>query len=270
MINSAKPATRNPLLYVMLGGCLLALAAALYLTFSADARSASASDSSDPVAAADSAVRTANISQNERRAMEAIVREYILTHPEIIPEAVDVLQKRDTQGRLAGSRSAIETPFPGAVAGNPNGNQVLVEFFDYACGFCRASLPDLNRIIAENNDVKVVFREFPILGEGSQKAARMALAAAEQGKYRAFHDAMFAASKPTDQNIAAAAQAAGLDMARAQKVAGSDAVTQELQKNFQLAQSVGFNGTPTWVTGDHVLEGAVGYEALNEAITSPS
>ena len=266
MFDSNQPATRSPLLYLMLAGCAFALIAALYLTFIAGSSSAGAQEHGDPVAVADEAVREANMSAQERTAMEAIVREYILTHPEIITEAVDILQKRDTEGRLSDVRGTIETPFPGAVAGNPDGSRVLVEFFDYACGFCRASVPDLNRLIESDDNIKVVFRELPILGEGSQKAARMALAAAKQGKYKAFHDAMYDAGKPTDQAIAAAARSAGLDIAAAQKFAASDAATKELQSNFELARSIGFNGTPTWIAGDKVLEGAVGYDALKKAV----
>ena len=266
MFDSTKPATRSPLLYFMLAGCIVALLAALYLTFFATSRAEGAPDRSDPTVAADTAVRAANLSGEQRKAMEAIVRDYILTHPDIITEAVDVLQKRDAQSRLADVRGTIDTPFPGAVAGNPDGGRVLVEFFDYACGFCRASVPDLERLIAADKNVKVVFRELPILGAGSQKAARMALAAARQGKYKAFHDAMYAAGKPTDQAIAAAARTAGLDVNAARSFAQSDAATQELQKNFELARSVGFSGTPTWVTGDTILEGAVGYDKLKEAV----
>ena len=266
MFDSSKPATRSPLLYFMVAACVLALVAAVYLTFFAESRAAGARENADPTAAADAAARAADLSGDERKAMEAIVRDYILTHPEIITEAVDVLQTRDTQSRLTDVRGTIETPFPGAVAGNPDGSRVLVEFFDYACGYCRASVPDLERLIATDRDVKVVFRELPILGEGSQKAARMALAAARQGRYKAFHDAMYAAGKPTDQAIEAAARRAGLDLAAARGFASSDAATRELQKNLDLARRVGFNGTPTWVVGDRMLEGAVGYDSLKEAV----
>lgn len=268
MFDSTQPATRSPLLYAMIAGCLLALIAAVYLTVSADAKQSGEQEGEPPIASAEEAVRNANLSDDERAAMEAIVREYILSHPEIIPEAVDILQRRDTQGRLANVRSELETPFPGAIGGNPDGDTVLVEFFDYACGYCRASTPDLKRLMAQDKDVKVVFREFPILGEGSQKAARMALAAAQQGKYMAFHEAMFAAGRPTDATIEAAARKARLDLPAARRAAASDVVTQELQKNLDLARATGFNGTPTWVVGDQILEGAVGYEPLKEAVDS--
>ncbi len=280
MFDSTKPAARSPLLYAMIGVCLLALSAAIYLSFFGTPRTAvpeaggteSHATAMDGLETerTDAALRAADINPGERMAMEAVVRDYILTNPEIITQAVDILQKRDAAGRLGQVRAVLETPFPGAVAGNPNGSRLLVEFFDYACGFCRSSVPDVNRLIAQDKDLKVVFRELPILGEGSQKAARMALAAAQQGKYKVFHDAMYAAGKPTDLAIQSAARSSGLDIASAQRFAASAQATQELQKNLELARTVGFNGTPTWVTGDHVLEGAVGFDALKAAVRGSS
>ena len=265
MFDSTQPASRAPLLYLLGAVCLLALFAAVYLTLTGGERS-ERPQPLDPAAAADKDLRAANLTPEDRSAMEAVVRNYILSNPEIITEAVDILQKRDAQGRLANVRSDIETPFPGAVAGNANGQRVLVEFFDYACGFCSTSVPDLNRLIASDRNLKVVFRELPILGKGSEQAARMALAAARQGKYKAFHDAMYAAGKPTEAAIAKAATVSGLDMTAARQFAQSDMVTAELRKNFDLARSIGFSGTPTWVTGDDVLEGAVGFERLKQAV----
>jgi protein-disulfide isomerase len=193
-------------------------------------------------------------------------RDYLLAHPEVLPEAMDVLQERDMIARIEPLRDELEQPFPGAVLGNPEGSITLVEFTDYACSFCRQSLADVQALIAANPDLRVVMREYPILSEGSADAARMALAAAAQGKYSAFHDAMFALGTPAPENIAAAAQTAGLDVPRARAAIARGDYESQLQNNVFLAQSMGFTGTPSWIVGNKVLNGAVGREAIAEAI----
>lgn len=203
-----------------------------------------------------------------RTATERTVREYLLEHPEILPQAMERLHAKEQAKRLAPIRKDVKTPFPGAVLGNPKGTVTLVEFSDFACGFCRQSVDEVNALIAENPDLKVVMREFPILSEESVEAARMALAAAEQGKYEAFHQAMFEAGRPSAQTIAAAAARAGLDMARAAKFKASTGVEAELSRNIQIAEQLGFNGTPSWVVGDKAFSGAIGRDELAKAIAA--
>jgi protein-disulfide isomerase len=202
----------------------------------------------------------------DRAEIEGIVREYILANPEILPEAMENLQRKQAVANLGPLREAVERPFPGAILGNPDGKVTLVEFTDFACGFCRRSLDDVDALIAANPDLRVVIREMPILSPQSADAARMGLAAAEQGKYAAFHRAMFEAGQPDPASIAAAAKTAGLDLAKAQQVAKTPRVEQELASNVNLAGKIGFSGTPTWIVGDQVINGAVGREQLAEAI----
>lgn len=202
----------------------------------------------------------------DRAAIEQIVREYILDHPEILPEAMDNLRKRENAKQLSGISAEVMKPFPGAVLGNPDGKVTLVEFTDFACTFCRQSVADVEALIAANPDLKVVIRELPILSPHSVAAARMALAAADQGKYRAFHNAMYAAGQPDEATIAAAAQAAGLDIARARKFAAEPKVEAELARNVEMARMLGFNGTPSWAIGDQLMSGAVGRDKLAKAI----
>jgi protein-disulfide isomerase len=135
---------------------------------------------------------SAPVSTTDRAEIEKIVREYILTHPEILPEAMQNLQARELAKAVEANRKDIETPFEGAWAGAADGDVVLVEFFDYACGYCRAAVDDVERLIREDTKLKVVYREMPVLGQASYDAARAALAVAKQGKYAAFHKAMFA------------------------------------------------------------------------------
>jgi len=193
-------------------------------------------------------------------------RDYLLAHPEVLPEAMDVLQQRDMAARIEPLRDELEQPFPGAVLGNPQGTVTLVEFTDYACSFCRQSLADVEALIAANPNLRVVMREYPILSEGSAQAARMALAAAAQGKYEGFHNAMFAADGPSPENIAAAARTAGVDLTRAQAAIARGDFEAQLQNNVFLAQSMGFTGTPSWIVGNNVLNGAVGRDAIAAAI----
>lgn len=202
-----------------------------------------------------------------RVAVEKVVHDYILEHPEILPQAMDNLQRKQASQQLAGVRQNVETPFPGAVLGNPNGKVTLIEFSDYACGYCRRSLPDVTQLLAKNPDLRIVVRELPIIGPESPAAAKMALAAAEQGKFPQFHDAMFAMGQVDAQSIDAAAQKAGLDIERARKVAAGPAVAQELSRNMDIAGRLGFSGTPSWVAGERLISGAVGFDQLSEAVS---
>ncbi|MGB3165182.1 MAG: thioredoxin domain-containing protein [Alteraurantiacibacter sp.] len=193
-------------------------------------------------------------------------RDYLMANPEVLPEAMAELQRRDTMERIAPLRAELEAEYPGAVLGNPQGSVTLVEFSDYACGFCRQSLADVNALIAANPDLRVVIREYPVLSESSAQAARMALAAAEQGKFEAFHNAMFAADGVGDAAIEIAAEAAGMDVAAAQAAIASGRYDEELQSNVFLGQTLRLSGTPAFIVGDTILNGAVGRQAMAEAL----
>lgn len=261
-----QPQTRNrlPLIFGIIAAFLLA-GAAIYI-FSGKERMARNDAAADAADGAERAVSAAGISKAERAATEAIVRAYILENPEIITEAVEILQKRDVARRMESAGGALTNAFPGAVGGNPDGAITLVEFTDYNCGFCRSSVADLNRLIGSEKDVRIVYRELPILSPTSRDAARWALAAAKQGKHKAFHDAMFAAGPASADTINAAARRAGLNMERAAKDAASAEVSAEIERNLAMMQQIGFNGTPTFIIGDQMLEGALGYDALKAAV----
>ncbi len=207
-----------------------------------------------------------------RHATENQVHAYLLEHPEILPEAMEQLRKKDMAARLDPLHTEVKAAFPGAVLGNPNGKNVLVEFSDYACGYCRQSVADVDALIAADPELKVVIREYPILSPESASAARMALAAAEQGKFAGFHKAMFAAGRPSAATIAEAARQAGLDPERAAKFTASARVETEIAHNMSMAEALGINGTPSWVAGKNVLSGAIGAGGLADALagTPPS
>ncbi|MEL7197895.1 MAG: DsbA family protein [Pseudomonadota bacterium] len=196
---------------------------------------------------------------------DARTQQYLLKNPDLLPQMAEAYQVQEAQKRLADLGEDVYTPFSGAVLGNPNGSKTLVKFTDYNCGYCEASLSDVDRLVSEDPDLKVVLREMPLF-EGSEAAARMALAAGMQGKFKAFHLAMFERSPVTPESLDAAAKAAGLDLAKAQTDMASEAVSVELAKNFSFAQTLGFDGTPAWIATGTPLNGAVGYEKLKEAL----
>lgn len=198
--------------------------------------------------------------------IEKVVHDYVLAHPEILPEAMANLRKREDAKQLAGVSADLKKPFPGAVLGNPVGKVTLVEFSDFACSYCRQSEAEVAALIAANPDLKVVIRQLPILSPASAEAARMGLAAARQGRYAAYHHAMYAGGRPDSSSINAAAQLAGLDMARAQKDLADPALAAEIDANLDFARKLGFEGTPSWVIGDEIHAGAVGGEVLAAAV----
>ena len=196
---------------------------------------------------------------------EQRTRNFLVANPDILPAMAGALQQREAEARLAEVGPTVTRPFPGAVLGNPQGTRTLVKFTDYGCTYCRASEKDVQRLVASDPNLRIVVREWPIF-DGSEAAARMALAAAAQGKYPAFYTAMFSGGPPSPATVASAAEAARLDMASARKFAASDAVAAELSQNMQLARTLGLTGTPSWVAEGHILEGAVGYDKLKRAL----
>ena len=196
-------------------------------------------------------------------------RDYLVANPDILPEMADAYQAQMAQDRLAGVPDTVRQPFPGAVLGNPQGKHTLVKFTDYGCGYCRLSVADVDRLVKEDPELRVVIREWPIF-EGSEAAARMGLAAAKQGKFAAYYHAMFERGSPSAENIAAAARVAGVDMDAARSFGVSEEATAELARNQAYARQLGFTGTPSWIAGKTVLEGAVGQATLAEAIVNES
>ncbi len=200
----------------------------------------------------------------DREATGAIVRQYILDHPELLPEAMDRLQDKQTAQAIAANRAQIEAPFAGAVAGNPKGDVTLVEYFDYACGYCRQSVADVDRLIAADPKLRVVYKELPVLdGAISDRAAQVSLVAAKAGKFGAFHHALYQVPAPLDDaKTNAVAAKLGLDTSG---LSSADIVT-EINANLATGRSLRMSGTPTFVVGDQLLAGAVGYDALKAAV----
>ena len=191
-----------------------------------------------------------------------IVRQALIADPQILVDGADAVRDLQYAPTLQAKRAALETPFGSSWKGSANPDVVLVEFFDYACAYCRASNPHINQLLSEDKGLRVVYRELPILGPESVAAARVSLAASKAGRFGQFYDALFAAGRPGTETIAAASQAARINPPSA----SSPEAEAELKQNFELASALGATGTPLFIVGDRVMNTAVGYAALKKAI----
>ena len=191
-----------------------------------------------------------------------IVRQGLLADPQILNEGVQALRDAQYAPVLTDNRAAIETPFASSWKGAEKPEVTLVEFFDYACPYCKASNPAVDRLLQEDKGLRVVYRELPILGPDSVTAARLSLQASKLGRFAQFHDALWEAGRPAADTIATAAQSAGIAPAPPEDAA----IEAELARNQKLAGELGATGTPLFVVGDRVMNGAVGYDALKDAI----
>jgi protein-disulfide isomerase len=191
-----------------------------------------------------------------------IVRQGMLADPKILTDAADALRDAQYEPILTANRAALQTPFASSWKGAAKPDVTLVEFFDYACPYCKASNPAVDRLMQEDKGLRVVYRELPILGPDSVTAARLSLEASQAGRFAKFHDTLWATGRPSPQTNAAAAQAAGIPPQPTEDAT----IEGELKRNFQLAGQLGATGTPLFVIGNRVLNGAVGYDTLKQAV----
>jgi protein-disulfide isomerase len=219
-----------------------------------------------------------SFSADQREEIGKIVKDYLLTHPEVMQDVMAELEKRQQAAETEKHRSAIvenkATLFSSphqVVLGNPQGSVTMVEFFDYNCGYCKRAMSDMLDLIKNDSNLKFVLKEFPVLGEGSVDAARVAVAARMQDssgkKYIEFHQKLLGGRGGADKMRAlAVAKEVGFDMPRLERDMGSDEVKKTIDENMKLAEALGVNGTPSYVVGQEVVVGAVGLDALREKI----
>ena len=219
-----------------------------------------------------------SFSDIQRGDIETIVRNYLLAHPEVLEEAMAELSKRQTaaeaekhEASVAKNAEAIFNSPRGVTVGNKDGDVTFVEFFDYNCGYCKRAMTDMLDLMKSDSKLKVVLKEFPVLGPGSVEAAQIAVAVRMQDpsgkKYLDFHQKLLNSKGQADKARAmAAARDAGLDMAKHEKDSASPEVRATLEENFKLAEAMGMNGTPSYVIGKQVVIGAVGLDNLKEKI----
>jgi len=219
-----------------------------------------------------------SFSDTQRGDIETIVRNYLIAHPEVLEEAMAELSKRQAAAEAAKHASGVadnaEALFNSprnVTLGNKDGDVTFVEFFDYNCGYCKKAMSDMIDIMKDDPKLKVVLKEFPVLGPGSVEAAQVAVAVRMQDptgkKYLDFHQKLLGGRGQADKaRSMAAAKEAGLDMARLEKDFSSPEVRATIEENFKLAESMGMNGTPSYVIGKQVVIGAVGVDNLREKI----
>jgi len=221
-----------------------------------------------------------SISDAQRGEIEKIVRDYLISRPEVLQEAISALEKKQAaeeaekhQAAVKDNAEALFSSPRQVTVGNPQGDVTFVEFFDYNCGYCKKAMADMFDLMKGDPKLKVVLKEFPVLGPGSVEAARVAVAVRMQDKtgkkYLDFHQKLLSGRGQADKARAlAAAKEAGLDVARIERDMASDEVRQSLEESLKLAEKLGLNGTPSYVIGSNVVIGAVGHDALKEKINA--
>jgi protein-disulfide isomerase len=219
-------------------------------------------------------------SASQRGEVERIIRDYLIAHPEVIQDAMGELEKRQSAVEAEKHKAAVKQYSQGlfmsprqVVLGNPDGNVTFVEFFDYNCGYCKRAMTDMLTLLKDDSKLKVVLKEFPVLGPGSVEAAQVAVAVHMQDKtgkkYLEFHQKLLGSRGQADRARAlAVAKDIGLDMGRLDKDLASPEVKATLEESFKLAEALGLNGTPSYVIGDDVVIGAVGLDALKEKVNT--
>ena len=226
------------------------------------------------------AVSAAEFSAPQRGEIESIVREYLIAHPEVLQEAMNELEKRQTAAEDAKHKAAVKEHAKAlfsspnqVVLGNPKGNVTFVEFFDYNCGYCKHAMSDMLTLLKDDSHLKVVLKEFPVLGPGSVEAAQVAVAVRMQDKtgkkYLEFHQKLLGGRGQADKARAlAVAKDVGIDMDQLEKDMKSPEVKTTLQEDFKLADALGLNGTPSYVIGDSVIVGAIGLDGLRQKVNT--
>lgn len=211
-----------------------------------------------------------------KQEFEQRVHDYLLAHPEVIGEALnrlDALQREQTakqaQVALKSHANQVFHDPNDPVSGNPNGDVTLVEFFDYNCPYCKSMSPVMTQVEAADPQLRIVYKEFPILGPDSLLAAKAALAANKQGKYVAFHRALYELRGHVDEGkVMEVAKRVGLDLARLKADMRAPEISDHLEQNINLAQSLGINGTPGFAIGKHVFTGATDLKSLQATVAA--
>jgi len=226
-----------------------------------------------------SPVRADEFTPAQRQELGKFIREYLVNNPNVLKEAIQALDKRDKETAEAERQKAVQNEagplFSSkyqATIGNPKAAATLVEFFDYNCHFCKGALPDVTKLIKGDPNLKLVLKDFPVLGPGSVEAAKVASAARNQlpgDKFWAFHSKLLALHGPIGKTEAiSVAKDLGLDMDKLAKDMESPEIKTGLDEAMRLADALQINGTPSFVVGQDVVVGAVGYDQLKDKVDS--
>jgi protein-disulfide isomerase len=224
-----------------------------------------------PVAAAE-----ATLSPAEKEAIEQVIHDYLLAHPEVLVESLQTFDEQQAAGEAAQQKEAIaanaEELLRGAgspVGGNPNAAFTVVEFFDYRCPYCKTVAGDFIDTAVEDGDLRIVFKEFPILGEWSVLAAKAALAADKQGKYLELHRALMEhKGEPSAEAVFDVARKQGIDVERLRQDMEAPDIADQLERNHALARAIGIRGTPAFIIGDELVPGALSMDDFKEKVAA--
>lgn len=212
----------------------------------------------------------------DRAAIEKIVREYLIQNPEVLVEAMNELRRRQevtaaeaAKLAVAAHKAELFNDASSPVGGNPKGDVTLVEFFDYHCGYCKQVHEPLQTLLREDRNIRVVYKELPILMPESRIAAAGALAAARQNKYVEFHNALMETrGKLTKERVLALAKELKLDVARLEKDMDLPEIQADIDRNLKLAANLGVDGTPAFAVGEHLAPGALDINQLRELVAA--
>jgi protein-disulfide isomerase len=207
---------------------------------------------------------------------EQIIHDYLLAHPEVIIEAVEKYQKQQEQASaqkqaqaLVDRREELLHAAADPVIGNPNGDVTVVEFFDYRCPYCKSVAAAFVDLYDKDGKVRLVLKEFPILGPESEFASKAALAAQKQGKYRELHLAMMSfKGKMTNDDVRQLAAKVGLDVAKLEQDMQDPAITETINRNYALAEALGIKGTPAFIIGNELVPGAITADQMQKRIAA--
>ena len=214
------------------------------------------------VAAPSAVIADDRFDQDEVRSIEEIVRDYILANPEIISEANQILEARKEAAKKARARELISANMHelvadthSFVAGNPDGDVTVVEFFDYRCPYCRGWMPKINAMLEEDPNIRLMLKEYPILRPDSLTASQAAIASIPQGNYKEFHNALLAAKGTlSEEAVMEIAAELGLDTERLKADIKDIRVQDTIDKNKALAKALELLGSPTFIVGDQFFE----------------
>ena len=205
--------------------------------------------------------------------MEQVVRSYLLSNPEVIVEAMRVLQERKRAEQALHNKQVVAQfkkqllNAKNDMVWNPDGSVPVVEFFDYQCGYCKRLFPAMEKMRKDQKNARIIYKEFPILGPASVIATKAAFAAARQGKYFELHVALMGfRGKLSEKVIMQKAAEVGLDLVQLDKDMRDPKIQEKIDRNIQLARIMGINGTPTLIIGDELIPGAIAYREIDRLI----
>lgn len=248
-------------------------ALSIFLTFTAMAGNARGQSRELAVAGVRDPAVPASSTGSEKEKIEAVIREYLLKNPAIVREALQALQAAEERERrenaakiLKEMRPAIFYDADSPSAGNADADMAVVVFFDYNCGYCKSTLPGLDAVLLKDPSLRIVYKEFPVLGQQSYVAARAALAAGRQGKYLEFHRGLMASQGTDDAAIKGISDRLGLNFAALQRDMADPKLAEQIDRNIRLAAALEINGTPAYIIGERMIPGAIDAESLTGLI----